>query len=340
MKKNRIEETDFLRAISTIGFIVVHVLSFNLASGYNHYIWNYLHFVEVGFVFCSGYVLAARYQNFANWQEIRLWYGKRLVRLLVPFYIYLLAHYVIWFLLPIYFSGIGLKKSLPFLLQSVFLVGGVELGWLPLLFLQMAILFPIFMMIRKKKFAFALVAILSLATAGIFILTPFFRPYYRFVMWIPWSFLLLFSISAYLKESGDKKKLESIIRRLLVGLVALVLFILLFLFWDTKGSTNLTSHKYPPDLYFLFYGIGMSSLVSLIGYLDFFKRSFIRRIIMYVSKQSYTLFFVHFIVLDFVITGVRRNYLPDHIWFQMLSVFLLSFLIVAVFNKRKKLLIK
>src|SRR3989344_7755026 len=131
MKKNRIEETDFLRAISTIGFIVVHVLSFNLASGYNHYIWNYLHFVEVGFVFCSGYVLAAKYQNFANWHEIKNWYRKRLVRLLIPFYLYLLAHYAIWFLLPAYFSGIGLTKSFPFVLQSILLVGGVNMGWLP-----------------------------------------------------------------------------------------------------------------------------------------------------------------------------------------------------------------
>src|SRR3989338_1690397 len=147
-------------------------------------------------------------------------------------------------------------------------------------------------------------------------------------MWIPWSFVLLFSISAYLKESGDKKKLESIIRRLLVGLVALVLFILLFLFWDTKGSTNLTSHKYPPDLYFLFYGIGMSSLVSIIGYVSFFKNSLVKNIVTFVSKQAYLFFFIHFIVLDFVITGVGRSYLPNSVFFQLAAVFLLSFLIV------------
>lgn len=339
MEKTRIEEIDFLRTVSTIGFIAVHVLSFNLADKYNLLVWNYLHFVEVGFVFCSGYVLAARYQSFANWQEIKKWYGKRLARLLVPFYLYLIVHYIIWFLLPGYFGGIGLKKSLAFVAKSIFLVGGVDLGWLPLLFLQMAILFPIFIMIRKKKFAFLLISIFSLLTAGIFMAAPFFKPYYRFVMWIPWSFVLLLSISAYTKESVDRKRPELIKRRLLVGLVALVLFLVLFLFWNTKGSENLTSHKYPPDLYFLSYGIGMSSLISLFGYLDFFKRPFIKKIIMYVSKQSYTLFFVHFIVLDFVISGVRGNYFPDQVLFQMLFVFLLSFLVVLLLNKSKKDLI-
>lgn len=338
MSRNRIEEIDFLRAVSTIGFIIIHVLSFNLANKSNHLIWNYLHFVEVGFVFCSGYVLAARYRNFAHWQEIKKWYGKRLIRLLIPFYLYLVAHYVVWFLLPSYFSGIGLQKSFSFVLQSIFLIGGVSLGWLPLLFLQMATLFPIFVLARRKKFAFPLLSILSLLVAGVFMVTPFFKPYYRFVMWIPWSFILLLSISAYMRESVDTKKIESIIRRLLVGLAVLVLFILLFFFWNTKGSTNLTSHKYPPDLYFLFYGIGVSGLVSLIGYLTIFKQSFIKNIIVYISRQSYILFFVHFIILDFVVTGAKKNYLPNQVWFQLLAVFLLSFLTIILMRKGRRLL--
>lgn len=337
MAKSRIEEIDFIKAISTIGFIVIHVLSFNLANRFNHFVWNYLHFVEVGFIFCSGYVLAARYQNFMNWQEIKKWYGKRLLRLLFPFYLYLIAHYVVWFLLPSYFSGIGLQKSFSFVLQSIFLIGGVSLGWLPLLFLQMTILFPIFIIVRRKKFALPLILIFSLLAGVAFMITPFFKPYYRFVMWIPWSFILLLSISAYMKESVDTKKIRSIIKRLLVGLVVLILFLILFLFWNTKGSINLTSHKYPPDLYFLFYGIGMSSLVSIIGYASFFKNLLVKNIVTFVSKQSYSLFFIHFIVLDFVITGVKKSYLPNSVFFQLAAVFFLSCLIVLSSERSKKI---
>ena len=76
-------------------------------------------FVVVAFVFCSGFVLSAIYQNsFSSIKQTLSWYKKRFIRLVVPFYIYLIVHYSLWILFPNIFSGLGLVKNLDFFVKS------------------------------------------------------------------------------------------------------------------------------------------------------------------------------------------------------------------------------
>ncbi len=248
--QHRLLPVDFLRSVAIIGVIVTHVYSYNLTNATNYAIWNYLHFVVVAFVFCSGFVMTAKYQYvLTDVTKIFVWYKKRFVRLLIPFYLYLFVHYTLWFLFPHFFSGLGLEKSPAFLLQSLLLIGGINLNWLPLLFIQLTILFPLFIfLIRKRNFLICYV-VFAIMTTLFFTIQTFPYGYYRLVMWIPWSLILLLAMK------NSKKYI-------LFSAISFTLFSILYMLFQTlHRSLTLIDHKYPPDFYYLSYATSITLLI-------------------------------------------------------------------------------
>lgn len=338
-EKERLWHIDFVRALSIIGVIATHVLSDNLATKTNYLIWNYLHFVVVAFVFCSGYVLFWRYQNFSfNLPGILKWYKKRFLRLIIPFYIYLITHFSLWILLPNLFSGLDLKKTPAFILQSVFFTGGVNLNWLPLLFLQLTILFPLFITIlNKKKLLFAYI-IFSAGVTIFFTVKIFPYAFYRYVMWISWSLILLFSMYISLKEKLENNILKAIKRYISIGILSFLTFAFVFVLWkNTNKSLTLINHKYPPDFYYLSYATLMSSLVLVISRLSILKQNLIKSIYTFISKNSYQLFFIHYIALDAVLTLNKKSVHKIDASLQFIIVILASLAVCLVLDYIQKL---
>lgn len=300
METKRFEYIDFLRSVAIIGVIAIHTLSYHLTTSIITFIWNYLHFVVVAFVFCSGYVLTARYKDsFTSFSKTILWYKKRCIRLLAPFYFYLIVHFSLLFLFPQYFSGLDLQKSPDYILKSFFLIGGANVSWLPLLFLELTLLFPIFMR-AKKNFLFFYIAF-SIFVTIFFTIIIFPYNYYRFVMWIPWSFIFLFSIFVAKTEQGhsSNSKINYIffIGCLVSGLLFLILNVLGPSF---HRSFTLIDHKYPPDFYYLSYAF---FITCLLGFLSRFIpwNSWTKVTIRAISENSYQIFFIHYILLDFIL---------------------------------------
>lgn len=299
MKKERFGHIDLLRAFAIVGMIAIHTLQYSLNGPVQIFFWNYLHFVEALFVFCSGYVLTAHYQeHFVSSSHLIKWYFKRITRLLVPFYLYLLAHYTLWILFPNLFSGLGLVKSFTFILQSIFLVGGVDVNWLVLLFVELTILLPIFFRLIKRKYLLAVFMVLALL-ATVFFTLHNLNSIYRFVMWIPWSLILLFSILTSLK---DLKKEIVHKKYFSIGLLALGAFLFLFTLWSQTGnSLRLIDNKYPPNLFYLLYGFGATVIAFIISRWGFWQHRSVKHLWFFVSQNSYQLFFIHFVVLDLVL---------------------------------------
>lgn len=296
-KTKRYYYLDFLRAIATIGFIAIHVLSYNLNNPLNNFVWNFLQFVVIVFVMISGYVLSARYYDKI---EITSFFKKRLLRLLPAFYIYLICHYAVSILMPTYFSGIGLEKSLSFILNSILFTGGVMLNWLPLLFIELYLIFPFFMKYFKSKSIIIPYIAAALAVTIIFTFITFSRDYFRFVMWLPWSLIFLLGIYMERLESQKKNSLTKLY--LVIIIINFIMFISFYIFFlSSHRSLNFVDNKYPPNLYYLAYG----TTVSLIFYIvvkhispliEKIKWSYV-----YISRKSYPLFFLHFILLDLVL---------------------------------------
>lgn len=297
MANKRIDAIDYLRAIAILGMIATHVLSYNLGPARINGIWNYLHFVVPLFVFCSGYVLYKQYAGM-TWSITTLttWYKKRFIRLAIPYYGFTVLHYAVWFIAPFMFSGLGLSGSPSFIIASLFMVG-VDYGWLPLLFLQLMVVTPILLVVKKKPLAYLLLAAAIILITILLLFTGPLSVDYRWYMWIPWSLILI--VSFWVAELEDIPGI-SLTKS---ALVSSVLFAYSFRFLNSAHlPLTLTLHKYPPDVFYLSYGIAVGSLLLL-----FYKLRFIRiqPLLTWISSRSYTLFFVHYIVIDMAQTYQR-----------------------------------
>lgn len=337
VEKKRFEHIDLIRAVSIIGIIATHTLSYNLANKTDSFIWNYLHFFVPAFVFCSGYVLTIRYKDKLNtFSDILTWYKKRVLRLLIPFYVYLCIHFLLWILFPNFISGLGLTKSAGFILRSATLTGGVNVNWLTLLFIQMTILYPLLLKIYRKKHLLWIYLLTSLLITKNFTVNIYPYEYFRYVMWIPWSPVLLFSIFASVKEMNETKAVQFLKKYLIGFLAGISLFIILYLTWQNLGkSLSLIDYKYPPGLYYLSYAFGMTCLLIALSRFITVENKILVSLYMYVSKNSYQLFFLHLIILDFTLKNTYRfNFLPNS-GFQFVFVTLSSILISYLINRIK-----
>lgn len=332
MNKPRFDEIDFLKAVAIIVVILTHVLSYNLGPSLINTIWNYLHFVVPAFIFCSGFVVYQKYKDTAwtinsSWQ----WFLKRVVRLVLPYYVVILLHFTLWFLFPSIFSGTGLIKDAGFVLRSIVLIG-VDYGWLPLLFIELMIITPLCLTLCKKRHTRILSTGIALISTVIllFIRMPID---YRIIMWIPWSSILMLSFAA----ARYRNTTTHLIPPRTVYIISLCLSLTLWLFLDAllrfQGrQVTLTLHKYPPNLYYLSYGIGLGSLLLLIENAFNTKINIIRSILRWLSMYSYELFFAHYLVIDVVRTLMKNSHAEIPVVIQCVLVIFISVEIVHIYT--------
>lgn len=335
MNKKRFDEIDVLRAFGLVGVIAIHILTYNLSTPLNKFLWNYLQFFVVTFIFCSGFVLSYIYRNsFNSILKTFFWYKKRLIRLLVPFWIYLAIHYLLWIIFPQFFSGLGLAKNVNYFISSAALFGGTNFNFLPLLFLQLTILFPFFTnWMNKKKILFTYILGASFITL-IFTFNVFPYSLYRFVMWIPWSLILIWAIWLRIKEETDANSYQTIKRYLLWGISSFILFLILYIYnLDVSNSLNFYNHKYPPDFYYLFFGIALTSFSLLIAKLKIWQNKFIKPIYFFISNNSYQIFFIHFIILDFVLVLSKKIPAMNYPLLQFMIIFIPSLFMAYILQK-------
>ncbi len=332
MHKPRFDEIDFLKAIAILVVILTHVLSYNLGPSHINIIWNYLHFVVPAFIFCSGFVTHQKYKDTvwtidSSWQ----WFLKRVPRLIFPYYLVVLLHYALWLLFPTVFSGTGLAKDVGFLLRSVMLIG-VDYGWLPLLFIQMMILTPLYLSAFRKKSIRLLSLGISFAST---ILLLFIRiPLdYRIVMWLPWSFILLLSFAAAEYRSNKTTLIPTRTMYILGICLSLTLWLFLDALLRFQGrQATLTLHKYPPDLYYLSYGLGLGSVLLLVENILRSKMNFFRSTLRWLSMYSYELFFAHYLVMDALRTFMKSSNTHIPVIAQCALVFFISVEIVHIYT--------
>ena len=337
MDKKRFDEVDVLRAFGIIGVVIVHILTRNLTNPLSNFLWNNLQFFVISFVFCSGFILASIYENaFTSISKTIAWYKKRLIRLLIPFYIYLIIHYVLWIAFPSFFSGLGLSKNIDYFIKSVFLIGGTNYNFLVVLFVELTLLFPLFTNLFKRKNILYLYILLSgLIT---FIFTFFGSSYsiYRFTIWIPWSLVLIFAIYISIKGKLSQNTKDIDKRYLFFGITFFILFAGLYFYNLGVGESIIFyNHKYPPDFYYLFFGLSFTCFSLIIGRLKLWQNQYLKPMYLYVSKNSYSIFFIHFIILDAMLVLASKNQFFKNSIIQFFIIFSLSIFIVFILNKAK-----
>ncbi len=278
----RLGHIDYLRAIAILGVIITHILSYNLGTTLTNNIWNYLHFVVPMLVFCSGYITYQKYSE-TRWtlKNTVQWYQKRAVRLIGPYAAWTILHYGLWYMFPKYFSGLGL-----------------DYDWLPILFLELMLVTPLYLRLWKTKRP--LLTFLIFLSSILFL---FLKPSldFRTDMWLPWSAILLLSFEAASNVIQPARYMS-------IAILAFVVFITGNLVLPVLHQPlTLTLHKYPPDIFYLSYGIWIGSMLLLMEPYRISQGKHIKKILLWLSKNSYGLFFAHYIILDLIITLWRYS---------------------------------
>lgn len=297
--KKRFDEVDLARALGIIGVIAVHILTHSLTNPVNKLVWNCLQFFVITFVFCSGFVLTHAYSGKLNTiTESLSWYKKRLVRLAIPFWIYLIVHYSLWLAFPNVFRGLGLTKSFKYFIDSALFMGGTNFNFLPLLFIELMVLFPLFLNWFKKKKILYTYLFFSILITLIFTFAKFPYSLYRFTMWVPWSLVLI--LAMYFKESKFRQYIT-------FGLISLFGFLAIYFINPIIGKDEIFyNHKYPPDFFYILFGISITLFLLILGKSNIFQNKWIKKSYNFVSRNSYKIFFIHWIILDAVLAASSK----------------------------------
>lgn len=271
---------DFFRGIAIIAMIFIHTSYYFLEVKFVQWTWEYLQFAVPVFVFCSAYLFFIRETHFTV-----AYLQKRFVRLLKPYYIFLL------FFIPLIWWKDHTSVTSLYILKSLYVWdGGVEISWLVLLFLQFTFLVP-FIQWSERRNTFVYGAFASATIISSIILMFYKFPYnWRYIMWLPWSVILLFGLY-YARLIGKKWFAPTVL-----FVSSVMYFILLAWLRNLHITTSLYDNKYPPTLYFLAFGI---ACIIALYYLEKITPKFIHKIIHFFSVYSYPIFFIHYWVLTF-----------------------------------------
>lgn len=315
-KNNRFEAIDLLRGLAILVMILIHTNAYFLSDKIAFTLWNYGEFAVPVFVFCSSFLFFQKHTVITP-HTFFPYIKKRFLRLLIPYYIFLL------FFFPLLFFLERQKLTFKYIFQSVFLISGVDINWLVLLFLMFSFLLPVLSFFAQKKrsifICFSLVSFLS-SVLFLFIPPPFHDKY---ILWLPWSIIIIYAWCV-VKYGGKKWFYPS------TFISALILFMILsMLHISPHQSMNLHENKYPPNVYFLSFGV-----LSLSGLLYLAQRGVFnpfRKLLIFLSLYSYQIYFIHYFLL-IAITICFRRFVDS--WTSLfLVVFFLTMFVQLAWNK-------
>ncbi len=290
--------------------ILIHTNAYYLSDKISFTLWNLTQFAVPSFVFCSAFL----YFQKAHLEHNYLSYlKKRFLRLLIPYFVFLL------FFIPLVYLHDPKHVTPTFLFESVFLLGGVDINWLILLFLYFAALFPIlFYLEQKQKILFYIYSFFAVGSSVL--LTFYTFPYdYKYIMWLPWSVIILFAMYFIRLRKYNTFPIFSLLISLIICLFFLVVEQL------TNHSLILYDNKYPPNIYFLSYGIFVTMLLFFMGkYGDTIFHKFIH----FLSIHSYSIYFVHYFIL--VLISYTVLYKWHFSWYSYFAVVLVITFIAQI----------
>lgn len=314
MKHTRNTSIDFLRGLAVLVMIVIHVTAYYLNQKTTFIIWDYIHFVVPIFAFCSAYIYFQKdTESPFNFEYV----AKRAKRLLIPYYIFLVPFFG-------YFYFLDRKEFTARLIQKyLFLIGDRDLNWLVILFIYFIFLLPFIRFLSGKKHLFLIFVICAFASSIALMFTRL-PVGFRIYMWLPWSTVLIF---AYMVATLKEKR-----KFLLISAALWLTSFLLgrYLVQILGKNLVLTENKYPPNLYYLSYGMFWICVWYLI-HSSLKIPGMIQHFFDYLSNYAYSLFFIHFLYLYIIISTVKFKVYPW--WLVSMVLVVISIFTQVILNK-------
>lgn len=281
---SRLGFIDTMRGLSIIAMMALHVLAYYKNDPVAFALWSIFQFSVPGFIFCSAYLFYQK-ESASSFKHGLSYYKKRIIRLLIPFYVFVLCYATLLFAFE------PSKLTLRYIANSLLLIDGVYINWLPLLFIYLSLLMPILLYLKREWKVLYFVWIGVGIAAAIIYLDFAWPAWWRIGMVATWSLLLPFTW--YLVDLKAKQKTTKWV--FLIALLATAAFGS----WQHNAghSLEVTHNKYPPNALYLSFSAGSMVLLWRLSRLKVFEHSALKRTIDTFSKYSYELFYIHFFVI-------------------------------------------
>ena len=288
--------------------ILIHVTAWHKADVIAFNLWNISQFAVQVFIFCSGYLFFLKEQGRESVFSVK-YFAKRATRLLIPYYVFLA------FYLPLEIVESPKRFSLNYIFKSLTLTGGPDLNWIILLFLSLALLMPLLLfLLRKHRFLFFIYLLAATLSSVLFLQLK--TDNYKLVMWLPWSLMILASwlfVKFHNRITSAYLALSSIATTIILSAYLL----------STNYSLLFIDNKYPPNLYYLLYGVAwISGLWFVLSFIDLKKKAW--NIVRFFSINSYSIFFIHFWIFTFMRVVLKL----DIHWGYIFAIVIVSSIVI------------
>lgn len=325
---------DALRALGLILLMLAHV--------HPHIIIQQLRCFDVPLMLLiSGFVA-----NYNQQEGILRFYFKRIKRLLVPVYIFLLFIFILWFCAGS-FNIVTLPDNFYLILRNSFLLlneNSIGFVWIIRVFILMMFLTPLLYRINLSTTKNIVATISSLVILNILCnhLNNTTNPLSfigftnKEILTYSFGYLILFTAGRSLKMSNCRQ-LGTLI---LLGII--ILSVCLLNIHLNNSSFIITEYKYPPHLYFLAYGMILSIILFLLFRKYIPRNIYENRVIQFIGCNTIWIYLWH-IPLQKIINTLEVHWIIKWPMLVISSAFIfyLQYILVNKFapSKIKKYLL-
>ena len=312
LKAPRDMRLDFMRALGTLTIIVPHVLSPNILVQIRA-------FDVVMLVFVSGMSYAYQAMNrqsFGYYQYVK----KRCKPLLIPTMVLICILYCSVNMVSIVLSK-GVYYNIQDLVKSLLLFeDGIGYVWIIKVYLGLALIAPFAWKYIKKidsnvlllalcSFVYIIyfIAQVTIQNINVPIISVFFEEYVFYVV----AYAIPFLIGMYICKNGRERKSSNIIWILLFAVIQIIVVL------QGEGFTP-NDNKYPPQLYYLSYGIACSIIIYRIA------PTKVASGIRWLSKNSLVFYLVHVFWIIWI------SLVANSLNIQFINIFWIKYILVVL----------
>lgn len=297
---------DMLRALGTLSVILAHT---SIPSLFSHI----RTFDVVMLVWISGWTFAMTYQKKTPY---KLYITKRFKKLIIPVWLLITFVFVVSYLACTLLQKNQLYSVKQIFLSYIFDNGGMGYIWIAKVYFLIALISYALYALNKKvsnDFYFLIFITVSLLLYQALVLFDSFaslylvREYFSYL--IPYGIVALLGIRCFTNQSFLKK----------LTIYSSVIFIscqIILIYVDKMFSPG--NYKYPPQLYYLFYGL---SIAILVYYLLPNKKI---GIISWISINSFSIYLFHIISL------LAYNMLVEIVDISLLTKWYIEYPIIVI----------
>ncbi|MFW5746940.1 MAG: acyltransferase family protein [Nanoarchaeota archaeon] len=352
--RKKILSIDYIRGISILAIIMIHIISLNdsmisnswyLGSNVLFLLRDILQFAVVAVVICSG---ISMYNAYKEVPRVWYFYMLRIGRLLKPWFLFSIIYFTFFWIIRLVTGLRYVPLDFVYIIQTITMIGGLGVGWLVLLMLMLMLAHPILLYGRKKlgnKKQQLLLLLIYGFSYGLYVsLGISYKEYVALQVPIigllslgvafaaGWMFIygMAFSFSEIARLQHIKHELQLFFYSLLATGASLVLW------WVITPGQPLYSIKYPPSPLYLSIGLLGTSLLFLMihAYQDHLQ-NVIGRILQYFSRNSFEIFTFSLLV-QALMSPVLFQFI-GHMYIRFIAEFIINVLVtvgvVGLYNK-------